>query len=52
MFINCGIDPINEDIKVRPEDYEQEKYFTIKAKELGISLVHRLMSFENISNNN
>jgi hypothetical protein len=46
--MNCGIDPINDDIKIRPEDYKNRPFITIKAKDLGISMVHRLMTFENI----
>jgi hypothetical protein len=43
--MNCGLDPLNEDIKIRPENYQSDKTITIKARDLGISLVHRLMSF-------
>jgi hypothetical protein len=47
MYMNCGIDPINEDIRIRPHDYKGRPFVTIKAKDLGISMVHRLMTFEN-----
>jgi hypothetical protein len=43
--MNCGLDPLNEDIKIKTDNYQGEKMITIKAKDLGISLVHRLMSF-------
>ena len=49
--MNCGIDPINEDIKIRPENFEKNSLITLKAKNIGISMVHRLMSFENTTNN-
>ena len=45
--MNCGIDPINEDIKIRAKDFKNREFITIKAKDLGISMVHRLMTFEN-----
>jgi len=45
--MNCGIDPINDDIKIRPQDFKNKEFITIKAKDLGISMVHRLMTFEN-----
>ena len=48
--MNCGIDPINEDIRIRPENYTSASTLTLKAKDLGISMVHRLMSFENNTN--
>lgn len=44
--MNCGLDPINEDVRIRPENYEKDTEILIKARDLGISLVHRLMSFE------
>lgn len=43
--MNCGLEPLNEDIKIRKENYENDKTITIKGRDLGISLVHRLMSF-------
>ena len=50
--MNCGIDPITEDIKIRPENFQSSKTLTVKGKDLGISMVHRLMSFENTVGNN
>jgi len=35
-------------MRVRNEDWENG-VLTIRGKELGVSLVHRLMSFENLS---
>ena len=46
LYMNCGLDPINEDVRIRSENYERDSEITIKARDLGISLVHRLMSFE------
>ena len=43
--MNCGIDPINEEIKIRRHDYTNRNFIVIKAKDLGISMVHRLMTF-------
>ncbi len=43
--MNCGIDPIHDDIKIRESDYKNRKFIIVKAKDLGISMVHRLMSF-------
>ena len=44
--MNCGLDSINEDIRIRPENFEVNSLITIKARDLGVSLVHRLMSFD------
>ena len=46
--MNCGIDPISEDMRVRVADWENSE-FLLRGKDLGVSLVHRLMSFENFS---
>jgi hypothetical protein len=46
--VNCGIDPISEDMRVRPADWETAE-LVVRGKDLGVSLVHRLMSFENLS---
>jgi hypothetical protein len=43
--MNCGIDPINEDIKIKPRYYNNRQHIIIKAKDLGVSMVHRLMAF-------
>lgn len=48
IWVNCGIDPISEDMRIRNEDWEQGPLM-IRGKELGVSLVHRLMSFENMN---
>ena len=44
IWVNCGIDPIGEDMRLRSDDWERAP-LAIKGKELGVSLVHRLMSF-------
>lgn len=50
--MNCGLDPINEDVKIREMNYLNDKMLIIKVRDLGISLVHRLMSFEVTANTN
>lgn len=44
IWVNCGIDPISEDMRLRSEDWDRGT-LVIRGKELGVSLVHRLMSF-------
>ena len=43
--MNCGLDPISEDMRLRMEDWQGLDLY-VRGKELGVSLVHRLMSFE------
>lgn len=44
IWVNCGIDPISEDMRIRPVDWEGNELI-VRGKDLGVSLVHRLMSF-------
>jgi hypothetical protein len=46
LFINCGIDPINDEIKIFEDEYLSQDYLIIKLKNIGVSMVHRLLSFE------
>lgn len=48
IFVNCGIDPICEDIFLEPEEYASQAYLHIKIKKTGFSMVHRLLSLEQV----
>lgn len=44
--MNCGTDPVNEDVTIIEEDYQNDREIIIKTKEVHISLIHKLMSEE------
>ena len=45
IYVNCGNDPVNEDITINSEDIDKRDLI-IKTKEITISLIHKLMSEE------
>lgn len=45
IYVNCGNDPINEDIVISREDLG-DRDIIIKTNEIPVSLIHKLMSEE------
>lgn len=43
IYVNCGNDPVNEDIAINREDMDQPNII-LKTTEVPISLIHKLMS--------
>lgn len=31
IWVNCGIDPVGDDLRIRPEDWDNQEFF-IRAK--------------------
>ncbi|EGR33086.1 hypothetical protein IMG5_062080 [Ichthyophthirius multifiliis] len=47
IFINCGFDPLPDNITIPQEDYKNFTELKIKCKENQISLIHQVMFEEN-----
>jgi hypothetical protein len=47
--MNCGIEPLSEDVKINPDDYLHNKDgIRIKAKKIkNIMILHKLMAVQN-----
>lgn len=43
--MKCGKDPISSDILIRPEDFRNKEFITIKAIDKGFSRTYRLVKF-------
>lgn len=51
IFINCGIFPVGEDIKIELKDIDPEKYLHVRTRHLGLLHVDRLMYTQNTVSN-
>jgi len=47
--MNCGIEPISEDVKINPRDFlDNEEGIRIKVKKMkNIAILHKLMAVQN-----